>query len=58
MEASDLHGLHVGVPMSLFHSAHLDPQLLLNGHRVQPLFKQQLGPWPLHPALRITFGAG
>ena len=58
MEPSDLHGLHVGMPTSLFHLAHLGPQLSLVGHKVWPLFKQQMGPWPLHPALKITFGTG
>ena len=58
MEPSDLHGLHVGIPMSLFHLACPDPQLSLVGHKVWPLFKQQTGPWPLHLALKISFGAG
>ena len=57
MEPSDLRGLHVGVAASLFHLAHPGLQLLLIGHKVWLLFKQQIGPWPLHPALRITFGA-
>ena len=58
MELSNLHGLHVGVPVSLFHSAHPGPQLLLIGSKVQLLFEQQTGPWALCPALKITFGAG
>ena len=58
MEPSDLRGLHVGMPMSLFHLAHPGLQLLLAGHKVWPLFEQQMGPWPLHLTLRITFGTG
>ena len=46
MELSDLHGLHAGMPMSLFHLAHMGPQLSLIGRKVQPLFEKQTGPWP------------
>ena len=46
MEPSDLRGLHVGMPTSLFHLAHLGLQLSLAGHKVWPLFEQQMGPWP------------
>ena len=58
MEPSDLGELHMGMPASLFHLVHLDPQLSLIGHKAQPLFKQQMGLWPLHLALKITFGTG
>ena len=58
MEPSNLHGPHAGVPASLFHLAHPGPQLSLVGHKVRPLFEQQMGPWHLHLTLRIAFGAG
>ena len=45
MELSDLCGLQAGVPASLFHSVHLGLQLLLAGHKVWPLYEQQMGPW-------------
>ena len=58
MEPSDLGGLQMGMPASLFHLVYLDPQLLLIGRKAQLLFKQQMGLWPLHLALKITFGTG
>ena len=57
LEPSDLHGLHMGMPVSLFYSAHLGPQLSPIGNKVWPLFEQQMGLWPLHPVLKIIFGA-